>query len=267
MKSYYRENALVIACGMGNGDVMLVSQDASIDTVPRSEQENGKVTGIEMLKYGNRDYFVIFRENPGSLSIVRHSDEEIDFYQEYFTFLDENVSLVQMSSYDSCSVFLLTLNSNFLTISFYGGSNKLETLYMKEYNKEDLRSVVAFALPENSLFYNNKEFGCDLWMVSKGGSEIQSFTLTSSREESLIQEIIDGCIEKSIWQKHDLQTKIIREFSENGYMDFSEYEDEELKMLHLLVTENKSFLINDFLLRRIGNNYIFPNEDVNLIDC
>lgn len=262
LKSYYYETTLCVACGLENGTVMLASQNSVIDSVP--EQQSGKITGIEMLQYGNKDYFVIFRENPGSLSVFHLSDSDSDFYEEYFTELEENISLVQMSTHQQSAIFLLTLNSTLLTVSFYNGSNRLETLYSHDFTREELRNLVTFALPDNSFFYNSREFGCELSMVSRGGTEVQYMTLTNCREEALFQELAEACVEKTIWQRPEMQSRIIRDLEAIG-IDKSDYSDEDLKMMDLMVGQRKAALIGDFLSRKIGNNYVVAVDLVNFV--
>jgi hypothetical protein len=261
LKSYYLENNLIIACGMDNGDVMLVGPRESIDSVPNPDQQYGKVAGIEMLRYSNKDYIVIFRESPASLSVVRHSDAECDFYEEFYAPMDESSTLLQITSFNGCSVFLLTLNFTTLKLNVYSGSSKLETLYENQFTRQDILNVVTFIIPENSLFYNKIEFGCDLWMISRGGSDIQVMSLSYSREESLIQEISDYCIDKSIFQESELQIRVLKEFSELGKFE-SEYDDNDFKILDLLISQNKGSLLADLLLRRIGSTFLVPNDYV-----
>jgi hypothetical protein len=265
LKSYYFENELHMACGMGNGEVVLANINCVRDIVPSPKDNKGKVTGLEMLKYGSKDYFVIFREQPGSLSVVRHSDNETDYYEEYSIDLEENVSLIQMTSYRYSCFFLLTLNSTTLKVSFYNGTGNLFTIYQNDILKEDIRNVVTFAIPESSMFYYTKEFGCDLCMVSSGGSEIQVMSLTDSKEEMLGEEIENNCRERSIWQIPELQTRVIRELT--GLTDFhSEYYEEDLKIIDLLVNLRKGSIICDFILRKSGNNYVLPAEFAKLVD-
>ena len=264
LKSYYYERILVVACGMDNGQVMLASQNNSIDSVPLADHHCGKVTGIEMLQYDCKDFFVIFRENPGSVSVFRHSDADSDYYEEYFTDLEENISLVEMTSYEQCSVFFLTLNSTVLSVSFYCGSNRLETLYSRDFNRTELRNVVTFALPESSLFYNSREFGCDLCMVSRGGSELQIMTLTSCKEEALMQEVAEACVEKVIWQKPEMQSRVIREIGSQGEVE-SEYSDEDIRILDVFAAQRKCALVADFIQRKIGNTFVMPMDYANLI--
>lgn len=267
LRGYILNDVNYMACGLANGQVKLVSYNGAIDSLPKLE-ETGKIVGIEFMNYNSKDYFVLFSESPACLKVIAQSDDQSDFYEEFSATLEQSVSLLQMTCHEDTCVFILTLNSSILTLYYYSGGRQLNMIYHSDIDVIKLKDVVCLGILENSLFHNNKESGCDLCMVVNGGNEIQTINLTSSQLEKISSEISENCSETSIWQKPDLLTKVIREFSDIEEVKFidSNYTNEDLKILDILVGLEKSSLICDFLLRQAGDNFILPDDYVDLID-
>ena len=259
-------DANFVACGLANGQVKIVAYNGATDSLPKLE-DTGKIVGVERMNYNHKDYFVLFSESPACLKVVAQSDDQSDSYEEFSVALEENVSLLQMSCFEGSCVFILTLRTSVLTLYIYSGGRQLDTIYQSEMNLFNLKDVVCFGIPDHSLFHHSKESGCDLCMVVNGCSELQTVNITSSPMEKISSEISENCSETSIWQRPDFLTKVIRDFSdveEFKYID-SNYTTEDLKVIDILVGLEKSSLICDFLLRQAGNNFILPEDYVDLI--
>jgi len=266
LKIFIFNDANYVACGLANGQVKIVAYNGVTDSLPRLE-ETGKIVGIERMSHDHKDLFVLFSESPACLKVVAQSDEQSDSYEEFSTSLEENVSLLQMSCYEGSCVFILTLRASVLTLYCYAGGRQLDTIYQSETTFLNLKDVVCFGIPEHSMFHYGKESGCDLCMVVNGCSEIQTINITSSQMEKISSEISENCTETSIWQRPELLTKVLRDFSdiEEYKLIDSNFSSEDLKVIDILVGLEKSSLICDFLLRQAGNSFILPEDYVDLI--
>lgn len=267
MKHFVCGEDLLVACGLSNGQVKLVNKEGAKDALPHME-DTGKVVSIELISYNNKNFFVLLSESPVVFKAIAYTDEQTDYYEHYSTGFEGNPSLLEMRCLEGTCVFLLMLNGGVLSLYTYSGGNDLQLVYQSEMDLRELRDVLCFTLPELSLFHTPKEDGCDLCMVINGGSEIQTIQITSSKLEKIATEISDNCTDSSIWQKPDLLTKVIREFSdlEEAAHIGSEYHEEDFKIIDILVGLEKSSLICDFILREAGDNYLLQDEYVLIID-
>jgi hypothetical protein len=267
LKHFILNDDILIACGLSNGQVKLINKDGSKDSLPKME-DTGNLVSINLLSYNNKNYFILFSESPAGFKAIAHSDDQTDYYEHFSTSFEGNPSLLEMTCLDNSCVFILTLNVGDLCLFTYAGGREMNLIYQSDMDVRELRDVLCFAVPELSLFHTPKETGCDLCMVISAGSEVQTMALTSSKLGKIAAEISENCVEVSIWQKPDLLNKVIREFAEMEEAEGidSDYSDEDLKIMDILVGLDQGAVISDSLLREVGDSFLLQEEYVQIVD-
>ncbi|CAG9327223.1 unnamed protein product [Blepharisma stoltei] len=258
------------AVGLGTGDIVVVELDELSEfRLPDFTQKGGKVTGIDFIASATGVLLAVFREEPSSFTVTQIAEENkiteiarIDYPR--FT------SLLQMSVFENSMLFLAALSGTELEVSIYHpvvNQTELIILDQKEFTLDELNSVVNITIPETSIFKNKIEFGCDLWILGRGGSELQVFPITSSESEKITQNLVTSCMDHTIWQKPETLERILVEYEKAGIKSPAYYQDMmNPAIISVLVKEKKSNVVSEFMLRKFQDSYLLPEEYISIIE-
>lgn len=156
----------ILAVGFETGDIVVIDllEYSMLFRLPDYRQKGGKVTGVEFLTSQLGLFVSIFRETPSSFSVIQIGEENqiteiarLDY--------QKNASLLQMTLYENSMLFITTLSGTVLDISVYDQRDSVTELIIldkKEFTSEELLTDLNITIPEQSIFYNKIECGCDI---------------------------------------------------------------------------------------------------------